>query len=179
MKALEFVQKLESAAPSIEVLESAGLSEEQARDFRSSFIATKRSSIAPCIDELGELGCLYESFDVSQLVVGMFRFLDRPNEAPSSWLVGFVEADYVVADKTSRRLYVVDSSSPEHVIWMVASNGDAFLEALAEAAEYLAKTAVDEQFWNDPKEAAACVNRSVAAAGGEEFRSFYEMLIAS
>lgn len=175
MDSLTFRDAIANAKPPIEALVNAGLSRDEAFELAASFEITVRSTIQHCdIPDLA-LNELYSKSDVSRAEIGMVRFVESPEEVSRGWIVGRVEADYLMLDRKSGEVLVIDIRSLDHVIWRCAKDGESFLAAIAVVANYLGSCICLDQSGSSFQE--DTLRNCETLAGGSAYLAFYKMLI--
>lgn len=178
MNAEEFVSQLRGCAPSVAALRGVGLSETEALAFRTSFELQPRRQPELVVEELGEVGRLLRVYNAQNVVVGPFRFAPRISEVLGGWIIGDVEADPMVVDGATGEVRVVDLASPTTTLWHVASSCDSLLAALAVAACFLGRRAVEEGA-SDGRTSESALSECTIVAGGAKYRKFYEMVLGT
>lgn len=175
MDAESFKKALEEAKPSIEELMKDGLSRNDAVDISASWEVRDRDHPEQISLPDRALSELFSGYDVSKIEVGMARFFKNPLPVPSGWQIGEVEADDLILDINSGEIIVLSIDAVDHIMWKCARDGRSFLGALALAAEYCGKCAI-----NDLHGTAAQIHAFEActlAAGGSSYSNFYRMLL--
>lgn len=174
-----FVQLLTEAAPSLDALERRGLSNEEAREFRKYYLCMKRDQPLPEPSGSDPVLRLLRDWDLRNLEIGMVRFPGPCVEISAGTCIGCVEADPLIRLLEGGEIVVHELGTKEHVLWRVAKNGSALLDALSIAARFLAKGATATIDIDECEAArvaaAACAN----AAGGDEYIDFYTMLLGA
>lgn len=173
----ELLNKLESCAPSIDALLGIGMTNEEARSFVSSFVATKRQCVISTSIDLGWYGELVKNYDISDIVIGLVRFFDVPKCQQGRCYIGNVEADWLVIDTTTGHVLVLEAGAEQNVLWVCSEDAIHFFTALVYAACYFSRCAIDEDFYEDNEEREKIINQCIRLAGGTEYKSFYEMLL--
>lgn len=177
MDSRTFVIQLGRLAPSVPQLERLGFTHGQIDDFRKSFLCQERQSENT---ETNELLRLLIEWDLSQIQVGMVRFLSKPEQVSSDRVcIGSVEADPLVLLYRTGEIVVEESGMPDHILWAAAKNGPMFLDALILAAEFLSKRSVGEIDYEDNSAAWGMVERCASLAGGDKYLRFYSMLLGA
>lgn len=178
MNVCEFKKGLEDCVPDNADLAKVGFLADEVDQFRRSFFILERKESRKEFGLPGQFGELFEKYDPSHVEIGMLRFGLEPQKKSSNWVIGEVEADLLVIDMASGEVYVEDfSSMQKHVVWRCARSGESFLEALLPVARFLGRCLHDERFASDEHRRKACVDACVISAGGESYRSFYQMLV--
>ena len=175
MDSVSFKNALAEAKPEIEDLLDAGLSRDEAADLTSSFEISPRPAAENFDIPDSTLKALFSGNDISRVEIGMVRFHGHPEKVPGGWIIGEVEADYLMLNRISGEILVMDITSPDHVIWRCAKDGAGFLGAIAVAAKYLGACISGDQSGTSYQRDALrdCTN----LAGGDEYSAFYKMLI--
>lgn len=176
MDAESFKVTLEAAKPSIEALMRDGLSHQAAVSLVSSWDVRDRGYLQQNSLPDRTLNELFSRYDVSNIEIGMVRFSKNPQPVPRGWQLGKVEVDDLILDIRSEEIIVLDTDAVDHLMWKCARDGSAFLAALALAAQYFGKCAIDDLHGTEAQMHAleACTE----AAGGRTYANFYRMLLA-
>jgi hypothetical protein len=178
MKAVSFIQHLARLAPShAELIERYGFTPDEAEANLMSYLCTKRDR--PLSEPSGSDAVLelLRNWDMSTIEIGMVRFPDPPFERSGKLFIGCVEADPLVLLPRGDGIVVYELGSEEHLLWRVASNGSALLDALLIAARFLSNRYASRINDGDQEAARSAARECASAAGGEEFSDFYMMLL--
>ncbi len=173
MKAQEFVQKLKASAPSVSDYIKRGYSEKLAKAVVKSFYAVERKKNTTYQDEVLKL---VDCYDASDLIIGQVKFYNKIEEKPNYYIVGEVEADWLIVDKITGVIRVVELYSGES-LWPCAANGSKFLEAILMANMFFGEAALNDDLFNSQKATCAISEECCEVAGGEQFLEFYKMLL--
>jgi hypothetical protein len=179
MQAEAFVKQLADAAPPASDLEKCGLSSEQAREFITSFHCVKRDRPLPKPNGSDPVLKLLRNWDLSKVEIGMVRFPDPPVQQSGKICVGCVEVDPLVILPGSGEIVVHEFGTKEHLLWRVAKNGGALLDALLIAAQFLEKTGIGTIDYRDSRIARPVALECASAAGGDRYLDFYKMLLGA
>ncbi len=174
-----FVRALAETAPSAPELERCGFSNEQAREFAKSFVCVKRQRRLRTVSGADQLLELLSVWDLGKVEIGMIRFPEPPTERSGGTCVGCVEADTLVILPGTGEIAVHELATEDHLLWLVAKNGSALLEALLIAARFLAQRTVGTIDFDDCKAARTAAIECAAAAGGDRYLAFYKMLLGA
>lgn len=180
MDAREFKVKLERCMPNRSDLTALSLSDDEVDAFLRSFLLPERGSRLTETKLPGGLGHLFDTYDPSDLEIGMIRFQSTPKADHSGWVIGKVESDWLKVDMESGEVCVEEFASPSgRKIWSCADNGESFLDALIPAACFLGRCLYEQELAGNQIARRECIRACVDAAGGKRYSSFYEMLIGS
>jgi hypothetical protein len=173
-----FVQQLAEAAPSVVDLESRGLTNDEAMEFRKYYLCVKRDR--PLTEPSGSdlVVELLRKWDLSKVEIGMVRFPGPHLESPGVICIGCVEADPLVL-LPDGEIVVHELGTNKHLLWHVAKNSSALLEALVIAARFLAKGAVGKIELADYGAARSVASECASVAGGDKYSGFYKMLLGA
>jgi hypothetical protein len=179
MDAVAFIMHLKEAAPASADLERCGLTGDQAAGFIKSFHCVKRDR--PLSEPSGADMALelLRRWDLNQVEIGMVRFPDPPDLRHGGIRIGCVEADPLVLLTNGDGILVYELNTKERLLWHVARDGSALLEALVIAARFLSKRAVGRIDSNDYEAARLTALHCASAAGGDAFTGFYTMLLGA
>ena len=174
-----FVTQLAEAAPRPSDLERSGLVGEAAHEFIRSFLCVKRDQ--PSAEPSGSEPVLelLRNWDLSKVEIGMVRFPGSHVESSGTICLGCVEADPLVLLPNGGEIVVHELGTKEHILWHVAKNGSALLEALVVAAGFLGKRAVGSIDFDDYETARTVALECATVAGGNKFTSFFKMLLGA
>lgn len=175
MNEIQFVQRISEHVPSRAVLETAGISGDEADAFLSTVkIERKSNATTRFTDPLLRLVQLYET---SRFEVGMIR-LGASVHLIRNWAqVGQVEVDLLVVDFSDGTVRCVSERDPNETLWICAKDGAHFLNALAVAHAHLTKCYWDANYASLFGKARTAMKDCVVGAGGEEFADFFQMLL--
>jgi hypothetical protein len=170
---------LQEAAPSQKVLKDLGLSDEEAREFTSSFNVIPRNDNKAVMHSADIIQDFFTQYDPSNLEVGMIRFLSMPKTIDRGRIIGYVEADTLVVDKSTGKVFVDDLTSPGNTLWECADSIEQFLFALVPAASYLGLCLVDDddKVRTNKLLSKNVLEKCVSIAGGSSYESFFRMLL--
>jgi hypothetical protein len=177
MTAEDFVRRLRTAAPGAEQLRNVGFSAQEAAEFQRSFVCVLRST-APTERQTDPLLDLLSRYELSTIEIGMITFAS-PAAEPALVRVGAVEADPLILDRRTGEVLVTEGSPSGGVLWRCARDGARFLDALAPAAEFLARCAFDLTLSDDASARRSRAEECSVAAGGAEYLDFYRMLLGA
>ena len=93
--------------------------------------------------------------------------------------VGVVEVDPLIIRQPGNNVVVVEDFHPTHELWRAAASPAMFLDAMAVAAQFLADCCVGKVDFDDFDTAQAAANRCATLAGGDDYRSFFLMLLGA
>jgi hypothetical protein len=172
MKAEEFVIKMKEAAPSIDDYIKKGYSEKLADTVVKSYFADKKKDSTKYKDDLVQL---IDVYDTSNISVGQIKFYSEIDERPDYYIVGQMEADWLIVDKITGIVRVVELYTGID-IWECAINGSIFLEIMLMIKKFIAKTVFDD-LWDDQNITCMMSEECSRVAGGEQFLEFYKILL--
>ncbi len=179
MAVATFVRQLAEAAPSPSDLESCGFAGEQADEFIRSFHCVKRDR--PLTEPSGsDLALeLLRNWDLKKVEIVMVRFPGPHAEPQGTICIGCVEADPLVLLPDSGEIIVRELGQKEHLLWRVAKDGSALLEALVIAARFLGKRAVGKIEFDNYVAARSVASECASVAGGDKYLDVYKMLLGA
>lgn len=169
--------ELHDAAPSEKSLKELGLSDEEVQDFVSSFKVVQRNNDSPAVHSADIVQDFFTQYDPSALEVGMIKFLNMPKTIDSGRIIGKVEADPLVVEKSSGKVFVDDLSSPGNTLWECAKNAEQFLLTLVPAANYLGQCLVNDNMCTNKTLSKNILDECVSIAGGRSYEPFFRMLL--
>lgn len=172
MKVEDFILKLKANTPSIVNYINNGYSEKLAIKAVSTYNVEKTKGESNYNDELLKL---VDCFSAKNLEIGIVKFYENIIEADDYFIVGEVEADWLVVDKLTGITRVIELHSAEN-LWDCAANGSRFLDAVLEVKLYITKSSLDENLLNQ-KITCLVAEECSTIAGGEQFLDFYKMLL--
>ena len=173
MKAKEFVLEIKAIAPSVIDYISRGYSEKLASRVAQSFLINEKKQETKFEDELLRL---IDCLDVNNLEIGIVKFHKNIQVKFDYYIVGEVEADWLIIDKITGLVRVIELYS-EKSLWSCATNGSKFLDAILEVKKFIAKTSLDSSWTDEQKILCSFSEECGNMAGGEKFIEFYKMLI--
>jgi hypothetical protein len=173
MRADDFIKEQINLAPSINDYLKKGYSEKFATKIVSSFFVEKNKCYSNFHDELLILIDLYNS-DIIE--IGIITFYDSVHEYENFYVVGEVEADWLIVEKVSGMVKVVEMNSDVE-LWKCALDGSKFLDAILEVNKFIIKSSLSDG-WKDEQSVVCSVSSECGEiAGGKSFRAFYKMLL--
>lgn len=167
---------LREATPSEEALKGLGLSDEEVQEFTSSFNIIPRNGSVSATHSTDIVKEFFTQYNPSNLEVGMIRFLSAPKTVEGGQIIGQVEADPLVVDKSSGKVFVADLTSPGNTLWECADSAEKFLLTLVPAANYLGQCLVDDSVRTNKALSKNALDECVLIAGGNRYESFFRML---
>lgn len=176
MNVREFAEQLTICAPRIQDLVSTGMPEDIARMFSKSY-QLKRVNDNAFGNQYDILDDLYENYDFSDLELGMLTFSYPEKLSDSEFIIGHLEADYIVINTVTKEIYIKELAEPSHILMYCAQNPSAFLEALLIASCFKAKKLlklVDDEFSVYKNE-----DMCIKAAGGSIYKSFCSTMLGT
>jgi hypothetical protein len=151
MKAEEFIEKLKTLAPAIEVEKY-----DDAEEFKD------------------ELVNLVMNYDVSDVDFGDIGFAEEVLGDDDYYEVGMFEEKYIVIDRRSGEVRVEDDDEEGTIIFSCAENSEKFLDALWVAVRYFS-TQLNEKLKDDDLESRHLKAEQCAeVAGGAKYFPFYQ-----
>jgi len=173
MKAEEFVLKIKSSAPQASDYSNKGLTEQFAKNAVNSFMIDRIKNNSIFRDELLRL---IDCFDISKLKIGIVKFYDKVEIKSSYYLIGEVEADWLVIEKMTGLVRIIELYS-QNDLWLGALNGSRFLEAMLTAKQFFLKRSFDDSLFDNQEITCFIAEQCAELAGGEQFIEFYKMLL--
>jgi HNH/Endo VII superfamily nuclease toxin with a HHH motif len=167
------------AAPSEEALKALGISNEEAEGLISSFRILQRKEEVMTAEQSDVIGDFFSLYNPSNLEIGMIRFSALPKITDSGRVIGQVEADPLVVDKFTGKVYVDDLTSPGNTLWDCADSAEHFLSALIPAARYLGQCLVDDSIRCNKALLNQMLEECTVNAGGDRYATFYRMLLGA
>ena len=134
---------------------------------------TDRSRVAhtnPLLD-------LLANYDTSTFASGGIDFYPTPRDLGDRIDLGRYHGDRVVLLKASGAIVLEEFGTAHHVLCPVAYSGDALLDALLTSSIFFGRAALDEGLYDDRLAKRQAADESAAAAGGDEYKPFFEMLL--
>ncbi|RCS56961.1 hypothetical protein [Parvibium lacunae] len=168
---------LREATPSEKALKGLGLSDEDVQEFTSSFNIIPRDGGVSITNSMDVVKEFFTQYDPSNLEVGMIRFLSAPKTVEAGQIIGQVEADPLVVDKSSGKVFVADLTSPGNTLWECADSVEKFLLTLVPAANYLGQCLVDHTVRTNKALSKNTLDACVSIAGGNRYESFFRMIL--
>lgn len=165
------------AAPSEKALKGLGLSDEEVQEFTSSFNIIRRNNGVMASYSTNIVQDFFTQYDPSTLEVGMIRFLSEPETIARGQIIGVVETDPLVVDKSSGKVFVDDLTAPGNTLWVCAASVERFLLALVPAANYLGMCLVDNAVRTNKELSTNVLNECVSIAGGDSYESFFRVIL--
>lgn len=172
-----FVEKLKELAPSKEDFSGYDVPDEFIEQIIKAYNCLPKKDRAIVITT-DPLLALVTNYDCSNVEIGTIKFNESFTERVNYFDVGRVDADILCINKVSKKVQVLDYNKPTHIIWECASNSEKFMEALLICSKYLVSKLQDHAGDESSLTCLKYVNLSSEAAGGEEYREFYKMLLA-
>jgi hypothetical protein len=168
MNTEQYVKELRNLTPNKNIYENRGFSDAYINEVIESFDCKKERNIQTYDNPLLEL---VENYEASKIQIGMIYFSDSVEVANEYYIIGKVESDPLVVEKSTGVVKVLEYGV-NHEMWECAESGSKFLDALIELGKFIVATEADN--YND-----ACVaaNNCSLLAGGELYVDFYKMLL--
>ena len=172
-----FAEKLKLLAPPKESLKKFGVEDSFIDYFISRFYCIPKLDRNIKIYSNDTILQLLQYYDCSKIEIGAVTFLFEPIEDVSYYQIGNVDADVLILDKMSLKVKVLDYTNVSHVIWECSSSSDNFLEALLLCAEFFTLRLQDSSLAENNKYITGVINNCTEKAGGNEYTSFYKVLL--
>jgi hypothetical protein len=172
MKAEDFALELRTNTPSVADYINNGYSEKLAIKTVNTFNIKKRKEKSNFNDELLEL---VDSYTAKNLEIGIVKFYENIVERSNFLIVGNVEADWLIVDKLTGFIKVIELHS-EISLWDCAANGSKFLDAMLKAKLYIMKSSLDDKLLRNEFDCTVA-EECGRSAGGDQFIEFYKMLL--
>lgn len=176
MDASQFAEHVIRVTPSVEQIMSTGLSRDDAIKVANR-AQYKRRSRPLDLEESNQVLALLKHWDLSKLEIGMISFLDQPHFEDGSVHIGEVEADPLLVALDTGAICVEELGTGGHLLWRVAGDDEKFLDALAAAYQFFKDRLLDTIDWSDTKIARRFAEKCASLAGGDEYLTFYLMLL--
>jgi hypothetical protein len=173
MGADDFVRLLRLCTPQLAEYVSAGVSAEVAAELAAPHSITQKVEPPLYGDPVLDL---VSRFDVSRLEIGMARFCDRVIAGIENWQFGWDEADPLVVHRDTGEIRLYEFHARQHMISRCGQDGARYLDAMLIAACFLADPAQMKMAPGDPRRLQK-VDECAAAAGGDAYRPYYEILL--
>jgi hypothetical protein len=174
MTANEFVKKLKSQIPSVDILIGKNISGEEIKNNIQPLldldIQSKEISKGDSIIDL------LNWYDLSKVEIGMIVFNKTIIEDEEYFYIGKVEVDLLVINKKSGSIQVQEYDQPSHTLWNCARDSSSFLQALLVCNKFFWECLLDENVYNDESRRETVVEKCTYFAGGDTFFEFYAML---
>ncbi len=178
MNAHEFALRLNGSALTVEQLRGIGL-----QDVAAARIAeSSRCRSKPHVSRIGasnEIGVLATEWDINGLEIGIITLFGEPRSTRGLFQIGIVEADPLLINNSTGKVIVEETGEEGHVLWAVAESDVKFLDAIAQAAEFLNKRLLNPAEVSADSDSKLAADQCAALAGGDEYRPFYQMLLGS
>ncbi len=175
MTAIEFLEKL-SQNPKKDIIDyliESDVGDSFVEEFINNYKFKKRQGLKRFKDPIKDL---VENYDGSTVNIGMVNFEIKPYEDSDYYYFAQFEVDLLAVDKNLKTVVLLQSGTSE-VYAKCAQNGSKFLEALAEAAPYLARCGIDKDLYDIQDIACQMAEHCSTIAGGFDFIAFYKMLM--
>jgi hypothetical protein len=173
MKAQEFVLKVKTIAPIVDDYINNGYSKKLANENVKSFFIKEKKSYSRFEDELLRL---VDCFEVNSIAIGMVKFSEDIEIKNDFYIIGQVEADWLVVDKVLGVVKVVELFSCKD-LWTCSINGAYFLDAIFEVKKFITSTSLNINWKDEQNDLCAISEEFGIIAGGKEYIEFYKMLI--
>jgi hypothetical protein len=172
MKAEDFALKLKINSPSVVDYINNGYNEKLAIKTVNTFNIKKKKEKSNFNDELLEL---VDCYTTKNFEVATVNFYENIVERSDFVIVGTVEADWLIVDKSTGFIKVIELYS-EISLWDCAVNGGKFLDAILEAKLYIMKSSLGDKLLRN-KFDCFVAEECGRFAGGDQFIEFYKMLL--
>jgi hypothetical protein len=120
---------------------------------------------------------LVANYDTSTFASGGIDFHVSPRDLGDRIDLGRYHGDLVVLLKASGSIVLEEFGTAHHLLCPVAQSGEALLDALLISSIYLGRATLDEGLYNDHRAKRQAADESAAAAGGDEYQPFFQMLL--
>ena len=140
---------------------------------RKSFCASEKQNSTLYNDELLKL---VDCFNASDLIIGQIKFYKDVDDKLDYYIVGQMEADWLIVDKITGEIRVVELYSGV-ALWCCAANGSSFLEAILTANMFFYKSALDDDILDSQIVTCTMAEECSELAGGKKYLEFYKILM--
>jgi hypothetical protein len=151
MKAAEFIEKLKTLTPPIEVEKY-----EDTEDYGD------------------ELVNLVMNFDISDVDFGDIAFAEEVLGDEESYELGMFEEKFLIIDRNSGRVYVEDDDEEGSVVFTCADSSEKFIDALWVAVRYFSFQMNEKLKDSDIESCEIKAKQCAEVAGNEEYIPFYQ-----
>jgi hypothetical protein len=175
MELIEFIKSLEGICPSESGLRNTGFEGRHLDIIRKGYRLTTKDKKNEW-SELGIIGKLVDSFDVSYLSFNYYRFKNEINQADNLYFFCTSSYSLIGLNKSSGEIMEIDTDEFE-TLNRCAKDGESFLKALLVFLELESSRLQNLVEMNDELANSKCYNECVEAAGGTMYRNFYKQII--
>ncbi len=119
---------------------------------------------------------LLQSFDCTNLEIGIMSFYFNPKENTSHFLIGDVEQDLLTINKVTLEVEVLDIHDRKTLIWPCAANSGFFLDAVLTCMEYTSLCIKNENLDSDKQFETEYLFLAIERAGGGKYEEFYKLI---
>ncbi|MDO7852095.1 hypothetical protein [Hymenobacter convexus] len=173
----EFAHQIATTAPGYSDLLALGLKDASAARMIAEYQVHPRAAELQVQFPINdEINYLINTYDVSNLKIGMVEFMDVPVNHGNFLHFAIVELDLMLLSITGEVL-VVDWQQFDHIMWRCAVDGEHFFEAMVIISQFLTLTMLDDANYNNEKLALSVADSAAKAAGSAAYLSFYQMLL--
>ncbi len=120
---------------------------------------------------------LLTRYDGTHVEIGMIRFSKPSAHSDNKWVIGKDEADLLILDLNTQRIFVEEVGTDGYVLSQCAENADRFLTAILPAACFLARCTCEDGLYEDQDAARSQAQDCAEKAGGPEYFNFYATLV--
>jgi hypothetical protein len=120
---------------------------------------------------------LYNGWDVSKVTVASIKLSDITLRSSGDVCIGSVAVDPLIVLAQSGEVALEELYNPGNLIFPVATNFAAFLDALIGVAEFLDGRTMDSIERGDEEACQEAARKCAELAGGKRFNDFFQMLI--
>ncbi len=176
MNASDFVTALRNAAPTKQILEECDYGSAEADEFIASFECKRRPvplGLEPYGDSFLEL---IDEWDLSSIEIGPICFDFKPSLSDEFLEIGMVEVDRLVYRFAVGDYALLDGDNQGIAVHEAAPSGGLLLEILVKAAQFFAKTAIDEIDVDDDEAVKEIKDECLSRLGGRRYDLFCEAI---
>jgi hypothetical protein len=173
----EFARQLQTFAPKNEEVKKYNVSDNFLEQYSAGYYCKPKPNPTIKIFTSDPLLMMLQQYDCSKVEVGLVSFASTIIENVEYYGIGNVDADLLSVNKRFLNVEVLDYTTPSHVIWNCAANGEKFLSALLVCAEFYNLKLRDKILEEDDAEILRWVKKSSTSAGGSMYLEFYKMLL--
>lgn len=177
MTVQDFVKNLSGipSEDSIQLLGKMELNQDFIYEYINKYVFKLKSTIYT--EYNNELINLVQNYDGSAVKIGMITFDIEPFEDENYYYFGLFEIDFLVINKKTGEILLVDYDDINHVIFHCAINGNNFLDAILMAAKFLERLPFDDHLRHDQVQIYNIAETCSHLAGGNKYLDFYKTVV--
>lgn len=176
MNSKEFIESINSVKPDSDLMIELDYTSEEIEEVKNTYELCKINNADNKYPDLSELGYLFSNYKLSDLELGFINFIDIPIKHQGFYIIGKIECDILVYSVITDTVFVKENSN-DNVLWKCSNGISSFLDALIIMANHYSKVIINDNLYDDFEYLKSVANEASNKSGGEQYLSFYQMLL--